>query len=195
VWSWDREKHRHNPPYGQLSRISSTKGLHRNSDAGLFRDPHSYTLWPDLKQVREVWEEEEGKGSGDLLFFPMWGPPHPSMQFWSEGMGPIDNEGSFFGGTTHTIKWWRSLYFDYHDHYLSLGIFIGKDQILIIALFLLNPHGITSVGLGDLTPLPPVPSTNAYTQEGYSEVVEATGHAGARGIIISSSLLSWRGRV
>jgi hypothetical protein len=109
MWSWDREKRRHNP---ELYAIWTAKpyfldeGL-RNSDiaydyafwtdAGSFRDPHSYTLWPDPKRVREVWGEGS-KGSGtreeDLLFFPMWGPPHPSMQYWSEGMGPIDNEFS-----------------------------------------------------------------------------------------------------
>jgi len=178
MWSWDREKRRHNP---ELYAIWTAKpyfldeGL-RNSDiaydyafwtdAGSFRDPHSYTLWPDPKRVREVWEEGS-KGSGtreeDLLFFPMWGPPHPSMQYWSEGMGPIDNEfseGSFFGGTPHTIKWWRSLYFTYHDRYLSLGIFVGKDQTLINALFLLNPRRIISVWLGDPTP-PSPPNSSA----------------------------------
>jgi hypothetical protein len=68
--------------------------------------------------------------------------------------------GSFFGGTPHTIKWWRSLYFTYHDRYLSLGIFVGKDQTLINALFLLNPRRIISVWLGDPTP-PSPPNSSA----------------------------------
>jgi hypothetical protein len=109
MWGWDREKHRHNP---ELYAIWTAKpyfldeGL-RNSkvkydyafwnDAGSFRDPHSFISWPDPMRVKEIWEEgskESGTSAEDLLFFPMWGPPHSSMQFWSEGMGPIDNEFS-----------------------------------------------------------------------------------------------------
>src|ERR1700722_18913986 len=53
--------------------------------------------------------------------------------------------GSFFGGSAQTIKWWRSIYFNYHDRYLSREVFVGKDQTLINALFLLNPRRIISV--------------------------------------------------
>ncbi|KIM76626.1 hypothetical protein PILCRDRAFT_826184 [Piloderma croceum F 1598] len=177
MWTWDREKHRHNP---ELYAVWTAKpyfleeGL-RNSkinydyafwtDAGSFRDPHSYSSWPDPQRVKEIWEEgsrESGTSVEDLLFFPMFKPPHFSMQYWSEGMGPIDNEfseGSFFGGSARTIKWWRSIYFNYHDLYLSRRVFVGKDQTLINALFLLNPKRIISVWLGDPTPPPPSPPT------------------------------------
>ena len=32
------------------------------------------------------------------------------------------------------------MFYAYHDHYLSKGIFVGKDQTLINALLLLFPH-------------------------------------------------------
>lgn len=68
--------------------------------------------------------------------------------------------GSFFGGTPSTISWWRDLYFTYHDHYLSQGVFVGKDQTLINALFLLNPKRIISVWLLDPLPPPSQPGTD-----------------------------------
>lgn len=67
--------------------------------------------------------------------------------------------GSFFGGSPSTISWWRDLYFTYHNHYLSQDIFVGKDQTLINALFLLNPKRIISVWLFD--PIPDLSSSNS----------------------------------
>jgi hypothetical protein len=50
------------------------------------------------------------------------------------------NPGSFFGGPPQAIRWYTSTFYEYHDHYLSLGHFVGKDQTLINALFLLFPR-------------------------------------------------------
>lgn len=57
--------------------------------------------------------------------------------------------GSFFGGAPQTITWWRNVFYAYHDHYLSQGLFVGKDQTLFNALFLLFPSRIITVWLGD----------------------------------------------
>jgi len=192
MWAWDREKEIRGP---ELYATWTAKpyfldeGL-RNSeiaydfafwnDAGSFRDPHSYSLWPDPMRVREIWEEgsrESGTSVEDLLFFPMWGLPHSSMQFWSEEIGPVNSdsafsEGSFFGGSAHTIAWWRSLYFKYHDHYLSRKIFVGEDQILFDALFLLNPHRIISVWQYDPAPPPPLLAPHTTPSSNQSPVLE-----------------------
>ena len=109
MWAWDREKHRHNPelyavwtakPYFLEEGLRNSKTNYDYAfwtDAGSFRDPHSYSSWPDPQRVKEIWEEgsrDSGTAVEDLLFFPMFKPPHSSMQYWSEGMGPIDNEFS-----------------------------------------------------------------------------------------------------
>jgi hypothetical protein len=109
MWGWDREKHRHNPelyaiwsakPYFLDEGLRNAAGGYEYAfwtDAGSFRDSHEYAAWPDPGRVKEVWEEgsrASGTEEGDLIFFPMWAPPHSSMQFWTEGMGPIDNEFS-----------------------------------------------------------------------------------------------------
>ncbi|KAJ6620760.1 hypothetical protein B0H10DRAFT_1049848 [Mycena sp. CBHHK59/15] len=125
------------------------------NDAGSFRSNHNYTDWPALARVHEIWEEGSvltGEKKEDLLFFPVCRVPHPSEKHWQEHMGPVDNEfseGSFFGGSPQTIAWWRDTYYAYHDYYLGLGIFVGKDQTLINALFLLFPSRVITVWLDD----------------------------------------------
>lgn len=67
------------------------------SDAGSFRQAHGYRSWPDVDRLNEVWAQgmkQTPKEANELLFFPMWDPPNPTMQFWQEGMGPLDNEFS-----------------------------------------------------------------------------------------------------
>lgn len=67
------------------------------NDAGSFRNQHKYVKWPDSNRVERVWEEGSklsGTPKEDLLFFPMYSTPHASMQYWQEGMGPVDNEFS-----------------------------------------------------------------------------------------------------
>jgi len=97
-----------------------------------------------------------GMKKEDLLFFPIRGVPHPTFKFWNEGLGPVDNdvsEVSFFGGTPKAIEWWRHVFYAYHDYYISLEVFVGKDYTLINALFLLFPSRFITVWLDD--PLAP----------------------------------------
>jgi hypothetical protein len=113
MWAWDREKDIRSPelyatwtakPYFLDEGLRNSRIAYDYAfwtDAGSFRDPHSYTLWPDPIRIREVWEEGS-KGSGtsvdELLFFPMWGLPHSSMKFWSEDIGPINSDSAFSEG-------------------------------------------------------------------------------------------------
>ncbi|KAJ7071602.1 hypothetical protein C8F01DRAFT_442039 [Mycena amicta] len=125
------------------------------NDAGSFRSTHKYAHWPDPARVEQLWQEGSvltGQKAEDLLLFPITGLPHPSMRYWTQDHGPVDNEvseGSFFGGSPSTVAWWRRTFYAYHDHYLRLGLFVGKDQTLINALFLLFPSRIIAVWLGD----------------------------------------------
>ncbi|KAF8161543.1 hypothetical protein B0H34DRAFT_841050 [Crassisporium funariophilum] len=121
------------------------------NDRGSFREEHRYRDWPSVDRVREVWEEGErvtGTGKEDLMFFPIVGVPGSTMVFWNENLGPIDNEiseGSFFGGTPKAIEWWARTYYTYHNHYLSLDVFVGNDHSLINALLLLFPSRFITV--------------------------------------------------
>ncbi|KAH9478683.1 hypothetical protein JR316_0009141 [Psilocybe cubensis] len=125
------------------------------NDAGSFRREHRYQNWPDVRRVEQIWHkgsEITGTNANDLLFFPLTGLPATRMSRWKEDMGPIDNEvseGSFFGGSPQAISWWSRTYYAYHNHYLSLGKFVGKDQTLINALFLLFPSRIITVWYRD----------------------------------------------
>ncbi|KAJ7175706.1 hypothetical protein C8R46DRAFT_989772 [Mycena filopes] len=125
------------------------------NDAGSFRTSHSYQDWPDPARTREIWKAGSrlsGEKEEDLLFFPIAGLPDPSLRYWTESHGPVDtelSEGSFFGGSPTAIAWWKRTFYAYHDHYLKLGIFVGKDQTLINALFLLFPSRIIAVWLDD----------------------------------------------
>ncbi|KAF5383500.1 hypothetical protein D9757_006169 [Collybiopsis confluens] len=124
-------------------------------DAGSFRHEHVYQNWPDSSRVEQIWEEASGLSGvakEELLFFPMWEPPHASMNFWQDSLGPVDtdfSEGSFFGGSPQSIRWWTELFYLYHDYYLKQGIFVGKDQTLINALFLLYPSRVITVWVTD----------------------------------------------
>ncbi|KAJ6584802.1 hypothetical protein B0H19DRAFT_927552 [Mycena capillaripes] len=166
----DREAFRHSPelyavwnakPFfldeavQNLSRTGKAYDYAFWNDAGSFRSTHEYKGWPDPGRVREIWEEGSalsGEKAEDLLFFPITGMPHSSFRYWVQDHGPVDNEfseGSFFGGSPSTIAWWRRTFYAYHDHYLKLGIFVGKDQTLINAIFLLFPSRVIAVWLGD----------------------------------------------
>ncbi|TFK45115.1 hypothetical protein BDQ12DRAFT_674141 [Crucibulum laeve] len=167
---WDREKHRHVPelyaiwnakPFflDEAVRTLASQGQHYDyafwNDAGSFRVEHRYSAWPSDRRIQEVWDEgsrKTGKKEEDLLFFPIFGLPSVRTKSWVEDDGPVDeefSEGSFFGGRPHTIHWWRRIYYEYHNHYLSRGIFVGKDQTLINALFLLFPDRIFTVWMSD----------------------------------------------
>ncbi|KDR75458.1 hypothetical protein GALMADRAFT_69081 [Galerina marginata CBS 339.88] len=127
------------------------------NDGGSFRTNHQYNEWPSPARVEQVWEEGSrltGKRREDLLFFPIFQLPVKKLRVWEEGMGPIDNpvqfsEGSFFGGAESTIEWFSRVFYAYHKHYLSRGYFVGIDQDLFNALFLLFPERIFTVWTND----------------------------------------------
>jgi hypothetical protein len=111
----DRESSRHSPelyavwngkPYYLDEAVKNSAGKYDYAfwtDAGSFRRQHEYAHWPDVNRVDEVWNEGSllsDTPKEDLLFFPMWAAPHPSMRYWQEAMGPVDNE--FIEGR-HTI--------------------------------------------------------------------------------------------
>ncbi|KAJ6512121.1 hypothetical protein C8R47DRAFT_1093613 [Mycena vitilis] len=163
----DRESFRHSPelyaiwnakPFfldAAVQNLSRTYDYAFWSDAGSFRSTHKYKSWPDPARVRELWEEGSalsGEKAEDLLFFPLAGMPHSSFRYWVEDHGPVDNEvseGSFFGGSPSTVAWWRRTFYAYHDLYIKRDIFVGKDQTLINAIFLLFPSRLIAVWLGD----------------------------------------------
>ncbi|KAJ7075871.1 hypothetical protein B0H15DRAFT_916511 [Mycena belliarum] len=166
----DRERGRHSPelyavwnakPYFLDAAVKTLTQAGKDydfafwNDAGSFRAAHKYAGWPDPARVREVWDEGSslsGEKAEDLVFFPLAGIPDTSFKFWTQDFGPVDNEiseGSFFGGAPRAIAWWRSTFYAYHDHYLALDIFVGKDQTLINALFLLFPSRFINVWLDD----------------------------------------------
>ncbi|KAJ7118627.1 hypothetical protein C8R43DRAFT_1090993 [Mycena crocata] len=148
------------------------------NDAGSFRSTHKYMGWPDPSRVREIWEEGStlsGEKEEDLLFFPITGMPSHSFKYWVQDHGPIDNEfseGSFFGGTPRTVAWWRRTFYAYHNHYLALGMFVGKDQTFINAMFLLFPSRVIAVWLSD-------PEAPEYTGVLPLSDVGALGNCGA----------------
>ncbi|KAF8158068.1 hypothetical protein B0H34DRAFT_440207 [Crassisporium funariophilum] len=125
------------------------------SDGGSFREIAVYKDWPSPERVEEVWKEGSrltGTPMEDLLFYPMCGPPDEKYRTWKESDGPIDtdfSEGSFFGGTPKTVAWWARTFYAYHDHYLKQGLFVGKDQTVFNALFLLFPERIFTVWMSD----------------------------------------------
>ncbi|KAJ7505545.1 hypothetical protein B0H11DRAFT_428335 [Mycena galericulata] len=166
----DREKDIHSPPLyatwngkpffldeavKALARQGKRYGYAFWNDAGSFRSAHNFTDWPSPTRVHGIWDEGSkltGEKREDLLFYPVCRVPDPNHKYWREDMGPIDgyfSEASFFGGPPQTIAWWRETYYAYHDHYLRRGFFVGKDQNLIHALFLLFPSRIIGVWLDD----------------------------------------------
>ncbi|KAF5310790.1 hypothetical protein D9619_007998 [Psilocybe cf. subviscida] len=166
----DREKFRHSPelyaiwnakPFFVHAAVQALRKQGKEydyvfwNDAGSFRNTHMYSEWPDAGRVQQIWDVGEkitGTPKEKLLFFPLAGMPAAKMRYWKEDMGPVDydvSEGSFFGGSPETIAWWQAVYYSYHDYYLSRGLFVGKDQTLINALFLLFPERVISVWFGD----------------------------------------------
>lgn len=108
----DRERSRHSPelyamwngkPYyldEALRNANSQSNQYSYAfwiDAGSFRSEHVYRNWPDSGRVEEIWDEGSrvsGVAKEDLLFFPMWNPPHASMSNWEDSLGPVDTEFS-----------------------------------------------------------------------------------------------------
>ncbi|KAF8632486.1 hypothetical protein AX15_001855 [Amanita polypyramis BW_CC] len=126
------------------------------NDAGSFRDDHLYKVWPDPENVRRIFEEGENKsdvGKDELVFFPLEGLPVFNLRSWTEDKGPIDmdmSEGSFFGGSPSAMQWWSATFYAYHDYYISLSCFVGKDQTLFNALFFLFPERFIAMYHGNV---------------------------------------------
>ncbi|KAI0057286.1 hypothetical protein BV25DRAFT_1812562 [Artomyces pyxidatus] len=166
----DPEKAYHSPelyavwngkPYFLVEGVKNAESLGKTydyafwSDAGSMRDNNRYRDWPGGRRVGQVFAEGArltGSEKEDLIFFPIWNGPPERFSGWKEDMGPIDetvSEGSFFGGALKAITRYHDLYYEYHDRYLAQGIFVGKDQTLINALFYLFPSHFFSVHLYD----------------------------------------------
>ncbi|KAH9485789.1 hypothetical protein JR316_0002704 [Psilocybe cubensis] len=135
------------------------------NDAGSFRsDEHAYRAWPAPEKVQEVLGQ--GGHDHDVIFVPIFDVPHSSMAMWTEAMGPIDSkfsEGSFFGGSLKAIDWLTRAFYAYHNRYLALEIFVGKDTSLLNSLMFLFPDRFVTVWHNDpdaptaahITPEPP----------------------------------------
>ncbi|PPQ90556.1 hypothetical protein CVT25_015870 [Psilocybe cyanescens] len=127
------------------------------NDGGSFRAEHRYTNWPDPGRVQQVWEEGSrltGMEKENLLYFPLFETVDSTFKDWQENMGPIANsgqvsEGSFFGGSPSTIAWFSKTFYAYHDYYLSQWLFVGIDQDIFNAIFLLFPERIFTVWMKD----------------------------------------------
>ncbi|KAF8647122.1 hypothetical protein AX16_006954 [Volvariella volvacea WC 439] len=102
----------------------------------------------------------ERKNTDLMLFFPIHRMFRLSMKYWQDSLGPVDDDvsqGSFFGGSPQSLRWWRTTFYAYHDQYLSQGSFIGRASLIENALFLLFPDHIISVWAND--PSAPAAST------------------------------------
>ncbi|KAF6761029.1 hypothetical protein DFP72DRAFT_30509 [Ephemerocybe angulata] len=109
-------------------------------DAGSFRIDHHYRDWPNPRTVEALFQTPAGPHP---ISFPLANIPTYRYRSWQEDMGPIDediSEGSFFGGSPDAIEWYASTFYAYHDHYLSMGYFVGKDQTFINSILLLFPE-------------------------------------------------------
>ena len=167
----DREAYRHSPegyavlaskPYflkEGLSNACAETGTKFKyafwADAITFRHTHVWQHWPAADRVDDIWTEgvkESGTKASDLMFFPLEGIPDASMSLWTDSFGPINNrvsKSSFFGGMPDAISWWYDVYFAYHDYWIEKSVFVGKDESLINALFLLYPSRFLGVWLSD----------------------------------------------
>lgn len=132
-------------------------------DAGSMRQTHAFGDWPSLERVNRVWRDAErlsGTPRDDLVFIPMEHAPDVSFVRWTEEDGPIRSTddfsegphrrfatpplltrfaGSLFGGTPRAMEWWYRAYLAYFYHYLATDHFVGNDQLLMNALFILYP--------------------------------------------------------
>ncbi|PFH45255.1 hypothetical protein AMATHDRAFT_91691, partial [Amanita thiersii Skay4041] len=163
MYKKDRERFRHSPelyavwnakPYLTGEAIRNMRLMYPDreydyvfwNDAGSFREEHGFRTWPDPDRVVEVWQEgsrRSGTKVEDLMFFAAYNMPAYRMKYWKEHMGPIDvdfSEGSFFGGSPATMSWWAQTFYAYHDYYLSLSYFVGKDQSIFNSILLLYPE-------------------------------------------------------
>ncbi|PBK68081.1 hypothetical protein ARMSODRAFT_888221 [Armillaria solidipes] len=117
-------------------------------DVGSWETDYGNIAWPDVMTTQEVLAT--GQEVRDRIFFPIHALPHTTMKYWGDQLGPIDNDfsqSSFFGGSLQALDWWQRMFYRYHDAYLSQGVFVGDDQTLANALFLLFPSHVLTVDL------------------------------------------------
>lgn len=187
---WDREKDHHSPElyavwaakaYLLSNALKEVETVHGQgnikyafwSDAGSFRETHTYSNWPSLQRVQEVWEEgrdvsSETSDSTSKIFFPLQRLPPPQFSTWTESSGPIDADftvGSFFGGPPSAVYWFEKAYYAYHDFYRSSNIFVGKDQTVFNALIVLFPDRFLGVLMGDPQAPAVVPSMKEVVKD------------------------------
>ncbi|KAK0441191.1 uncharacterized protein EV420DRAFT_1120330, partial [Desarmillaria tabescens] len=118
------------------------------TDVGSWETGHGNIAWPNATTTQEVLAT--GQESRDRIFFPIHALPHTTMKYWGDQLGPIDNDfsrSSFFGGSLQALDWWQRMFYRYHDNYISQGIFVGDDQTIANALFLLFPSRVLTVDL------------------------------------------------
>ncbi|KAF8190900.1 hypothetical protein BJ912DRAFT_1100183 [Pholiota molesta] len=125
------------------------------NDALSFHREHAYQDWPSFERVDKIWEDgarATAMNKADLFFVPTWDLPHVTMALWNEGLGPVDSkytETSFFGGPPAAVDWWARAFYAYHDHFLALELFVGKDQALANTLALLFAPRLLTVWAND----------------------------------------------
>ncbi|KAK0214333.1 hypothetical protein IW262DRAFT_1514398 [Armillaria fumosa] len=116
-------------------------------DVGSWELDYGNIAWPDAMTTQEVLAT--GQEPRDRLFFPIHALPHTTMKYWGDQLGPIDNDFSQSRSPTlrTALDWWQRMFYRYHDDYLSQGVFVGDDQTLANALFLLFPSHVLTVDL------------------------------------------------
>ncbi|KZS94084.1 hypothetical protein SISNIDRAFT_410501 [Sistotremastrum niveocremeum HHB9708] len=126
-------------------------------DAGSFRSQHSYRDWPDAKRVQDAWDQHmlnrpETENHNEILFWPIDELPQKFRSNWTDEDGPFDmgdghsySIGSFFGGQLDGISWYSKQYYHALNHYFNEGHFVGKDQTVINAIFMLFPSHFISI--------------------------------------------------
>ncbi|KAF9470625.1 hypothetical protein BDN70DRAFT_821116 [Pholiota conissans] len=166
----DRERPRHSiesyavlnaKPYFLQAAVSklAKRGINYDyafwNDATSFHREHAYEDWPSFDRVVRLWRDgvdATATNQDDLLFVPTWDLPHRTLSYWHEGLGPVDTkfaETSFFGGPPTAIDWWARTFYAYHDYFLSLELFVGKDQPLFNTLAMLFSSRMITVWYND----------------------------------------------
>ncbi|KZV95185.1 hypothetical protein EXIGLDRAFT_766451 [Exidia glandulosa HHB12029] len=145
-------------------------------DAGSMREPHAFVDWPNFDKVEQIWNNGSrltGTPAEDLILIPLEHPIPKRFAAWEERDGPIDagdktssSEGSLFGGKPKALEWWLDAYFSYMRYYLSEGHFIGNDQSIMNALFMLYPERFITVWNRDPR-APSSPGLSHYGGLGY----------------------------
>jgi hypothetical protein len=119
-------------------------------DAGAFRNTH-YRLgsWPNQTKTGQIFKKD---GLQRLLLGLMARLPqelcaqsHNGSPRYNIEHGPIARDliqGTVFGGSLESIRWWSELYYATIHSYIRKNWFVGKDQITMNALAFAHPERI-----------------------------------------------------